>query len=776
MVDNKRKISTTHSRSEAQHAKRQRVSRACDQCRLAREKCDGIQPACFTCASSNRACSYTASPKKRGIQPGYIRTLELALAWSFGNVPGAEDGLKQALQDAKTQGVLSGKDVEGSTRLHRKWRRSWICKGIDRLLSGANLDDDDHPFDEPDAVTDDDEDDTQMPLSAVAETNLLTPVSQPANASNVRSDAYSQADKAAPNVIADNRFAPGGTTKLKVPDNIWRLFDIYFNYTHSWLPIVEKHDILKMTYSYPHEGFEVSATFPGSGEHALLWSILALASIQETFVAGISQTSPAATSTYTPGELLRISEYLTCRKHDHIELGHAQALLLQSLIQIASSKFDVAWILLGQAIRMTLLLDTAFLSGGFQPQRPSDQTNMRIKHVLLGCFVLETLLSAQVGKSPMLDHSHLGRLVPLPENSLEEWHPWEGCVGFGSQTPVRSFARMPSHSLSIFNQLSKLLGILSEHLARHGVRAGANDSTILPQLDQWLVLLPPDCMLNLDLNPQFTPQKLSLHLVLQCIAISFGQPHEQQFAATEIIGLFERFKLLFGDAALPPYFPLLLSLVARSGGGGQLPADAHRSIEGKISILNDIWTIHGEKQQLESSTTPTPHLPSASKSDNPLSTRAGTGPNVSGPQASVESRWIGIPFASPSSTGLTHQFSGQNLIDTSNVAGTNSVSRDNSAIQSALPTDMDYVDTNQLHRYSSGGSLDLDALFDDLDGPERANAQPQFMQNLGFAPGADLTDILASDYGQFDPLLTAYMSGNALALQTGDPSRIFDAS
>jgi hypothetical protein len=48
------------------------------------------------------------------------------------------------------------------------------------------------------------------------------------------------------------------------------------------------------------------------------------------------------------------------------------------------------------------------------------------------------------------------------------------------------------------------------------------------------------------------------------------------------------------------------------------------------------------------------------------------------------------------------------------------------------------------------------------------------MQNLGFAPGADLTDILTSDYGQFDPLLTAYMSGNALALQSNETGGIFD--
>jgi hypothetical protein len=50
----------------AQRAKRVRVSRACDQCRAGREKCDGGQPACHTCESQHRVCSYNEQPKKRG--------------------------------------------------------------------------------------------------------------------------------------------------------------------------------------------------------------------------------------------------------------------------------------------------------------------------------------------------------------------------------------------------------------------------------------------------------------------------------------------------------------------------------------------------------------------------------------------------------------------------------------------------------------------------------------------------------------------------------------
>jgi hypothetical protein len=70
----------------------------------------------------------------------------------------------------------------------------------------------------------------------------------------------------------------------------------------------------------------------------------------------------------------------------------------------------------------------------------------------------------------------------------------------------------------------------------------------------------------------------------------------------------------------------------------------------------------------------------------------------------------------------------------------------------------DYQDLS-LDAYNPGATMDLDAFFDELaslDGAENHENQPQFMQNLGFAPDADLTDVLASDYGQFDPLLSAF--------------------
>ncbi|ANB14049.1 transcriptional activator xlnR [Sugiyamaella lignohabitans] len=49
----------------SQNSKRARISRACDQCRASRTKCDGVQP-CKRCSALSKSCEYFLQRKKRG--------------------------------------------------------------------------------------------------------------------------------------------------------------------------------------------------------------------------------------------------------------------------------------------------------------------------------------------------------------------------------------------------------------------------------------------------------------------------------------------------------------------------------------------------------------------------------------------------------------------------------------------------------------------------------------------------------------------------------------
>jgi hypothetical protein len=137
----KRAASRGEAAATAQKAKRVRVSRACDQCRAGREKCDGAQPSCQTCDAQRRSCTYHEQPKKRGIQPNYIRTLELTLAWIFASFPESEKHISTLLPNAdhRAHQLIAWKDAVPAEALHTSWRHGIVCRQIDQLLSGADI-------------------------------------------------------------------------------------------------------------------------------------------------------------------------------------------------------------------------------------------------------------------------------------------------------------------------------------------------------------------------------------------------------------------------------------------------------------------------------------------------------------------------------------------------------------------------------------------------------------------------------------------------------------
>ncbi|OAJ37769.1 hypothetical protein BDEG_21761 [Batrachochytrium dendrobatidis JEL423] len=64
------------SRENRRHAKRQRVTQACDNCNRKKIKCDGVFPMCTHCSSIGKECTYVRVTKKRGPKAGFIEELE----------------------------------------------------------------------------------------------------------------------------------------------------------------------------------------------------------------------------------------------------------------------------------------------------------------------------------------------------------------------------------------------------------------------------------------------------------------------------------------------------------------------------------------------------------------------------------------------------------------------------------------------------------------------------------------------------------------------------
>jgi hypothetical protein len=117
--------------------KRLRVSRACEQCRSKKIKCDGIQPTCTPCASQSIRCTYGASPKKRGLAPGSVsaldRTVKLlqrVLGLLLVSVKGADHALV-ALVQQHAKALLE--DAEDGQRLTKRWKEGIVLSTLQSL-------------------------------------------------------------------------------------------------------------------------------------------------------------------------------------------------------------------------------------------------------------------------------------------------------------------------------------------------------------------------------------------------------------------------------------------------------------------------------------------------------------------------------------------------------------------------------------------------------------------------------------------------------------------
>ncbi|KAL1893701.1 hypothetical protein Cpir12675_004001 [Ceratocystis pirilliformis] len=438
-------------------AKRQRVSRACDQCRSAREKCDGVQPKCFSCVFLHRQCTYNVAPKKRGVQTGLIRTLESALVWVFDKFPGSEAALNDLLaQDIGRQTLLAqGRGNEAGNKLHKKWQKSRTHREIDRLLSGKE----DTTAPRPDGEEESESGTEQDPVAAGSE-----------SANQSTNDPSS----AKPHTDAARRY--------HVPADAPRLLHIFFSYTHCWLPIVDKPRILDLGSTYAGQ--------PTSVKDLELWCALAVACFQDpaaqnnTKASEIYATALSLLPVIGEGDAFqrnpkvhhepdsRDSQKELDQDEDEEEqcLRNANGLLLLSLVSFGRDNASIASLLVGIAVRIVLRLHGLDKPPAQPNHLSTSLTILRKVKTTMACFILDTLVSLRLGQPPHMTPDCLENVYPLPEDGTDEWDMWEPIPEFSTTPDAPSTTNisanqsppMPVQSLSSLNQLCRFFQILSQ--------------------------------------------------------------------------------------------------------------------------------------------------------------------------------------------------------------------------------------------------------------------------------------------------------------------------
>lgn len=517
---------------------RKRVSQACDRCRSRKDKCDGAKPICSTCAAQGQICSYDPSTKKRGLPEGYVRGLEKLWGLSIREVSSIEDRVLDLLggENSAPSDELSRtwNDQGGNETLLETWRKSKISKELERLLPLLELSEDktgkrkrqESLVGRPDAVADALRESIDPKLSA--------------------SDIFSKHPTESTN--GSNKHS------IELPARAWHLLDIYFSYTHCWFPIVEKHDLLRVSYQYSSGAPDLSGY--GSGDHAALWAILAYSDYQQEIVA---RNSKAPTDLDTIGKELIYSHARSLIPNEEgvFEIGHVQALLILTLLNMGLDRWSRAWLLVGQAVRIAIEL-------GLDKPPSKDGRKSRSKHVFLGCFALDTLVAARLERRPHLQIEDIRRIGKIEEDGLEEWDPWTDCLGI-RRGSVSTGPRGPVSVLSTFNHLIKILSGLNEVIQDPSTDA----NMVLAELTSFWTAGKGKPAASLP-AASFLPHHYHLNLSFISVIASLrrrvqDKPFVKTTALREAAELLQKYSRDFGLLIVPPTIDCFFKCIVGAG-------------------------------------------------------------------------------------------------------------------------------------------------------------------------------------------------------------------
>ncbi|KAL1865791.1 hypothetical protein VTK73DRAFT_5062 [Phialemonium thermophilum] len=482
------------SSEEGPSRKRVRVSRACDACRRRKERCDGAQPSCQRCAAVGRPCSYNPF-RKRGLRTGYVKGTEVLLGLLICSYEDAEDLILSVLQHGCRSQTRSPVAVTSaaptSTSLLDTWRKSAALERLQKALVTSDLEEDEEFYlqnlderltsafnalprqNENENTT---ERERQLPRSetAIDDDPLIERVTPPTS------------NPPGGPVQAVKRHEPRHTTsagdELILPNDWPRLLEIYLSSTHSWFPVIPKHVLLRTASLLASKCGDSSnwglQESPTGGEVFSLWASLALASRQlpePKVIQDTSTNAPAATgdrtSDLTSDQIYTLARRIATQDPESYDVGHVHGFLILTLIDISRSRLEEAWFWVGRAVYTAVSLGLLpSVSQETSSDGPCDGSGKRL---LLGCFILDTLVSASLGRRPYMNWSDLQRAGDVPLDGLEEWEPWRPVLDPVAETPTYQNLGAPGRVFSVFHHFGYLVGLLNKlyHLRFDGAAA-----------------------------------------------------------------------------------------------------------------------------------------------------------------------------------------------------------------------------------------------------------------------------------------------------------------
>lgn len=701
--------------------KRRRVSLACDACRTARERCDGGRPQCGRCVSQSRSCSYTPTSKKRGIQSGYLRAIELSLAWLLEKTPDNEEALHQLLvkDDGKDGANILMSKGKSANKLHKRWSKcrvhtqleSLLCQGGAPKVEASNTED---------SETDDD---------TVAENTDL--IAEPSASPQITdSGTFDQAFS-----LKELKSIKQRATRL--PPNYRHLLNIYFSYTHCWFPILDREEIFATA--------AICESQDGSASHyprkdsipssklAVLWSSIAVAAFQDAH----SSAPLISEGAVSPTDIFSIARSLIPQEEDHFDVSGIQASLVHAIILIGRENMLAASLITGKALR--LISHLRIVNG--------DGQKSVLDKLAAACNLIEVLTSICIRQpSRMLDMRNLQLTDPSTLGFTDSFSP---AYGFGKLSLNPDSARPQIPPLFALDQLSRFAQILSTHATEK-----------LHPDDPGKVITVGDLVSSLD--PQFsfcnsviageaTPMVPSAFLIQAMFLAATVElvPGQRSSLTSNFLEVVESSISNFGACGTPPVIVALFSLVQQKG------------------IIDKMLTSDTNRWNLALNTIKTVWLPDeAAKNAISPKTSTSISGNSWGDISGLKPLGQDNPMSYHEETPTRPFRQGYGLFPTeAHIPPSGQVYMENqhkySPVQPPPNLGMQFLPTligtmQPVSRIAQPGeshsnAVDYDAILEELGNIDYADSSiemdPQFMMNLGFAPGCTLEELFHADSG-----------------------------
>lgn len=537
--------------------KRQRVSHACSGCRRARERCDGQRPTCGPCSAQNRACLYRPSAKKRGIPAGYLRTVEVSLEYILERHPEIEEELYQQLVSQSS----SLKTRTGRRELHQRWGEGRVRRLIqqtDGLMALA-----DHTSRDATEATDT-EGDAGQGLSS--DLQLYLQLNSPLGAQS------------------------RPPTNAHLPSNWRRLVDIYFTYTHCWLPILSRDEIMSTAAAVPPEGIALHPTVELPSTYAELWAVFALASFQDA-----ASLSPSNDHHLPPKKVYSIARDMIPPEDKKFEIPHLRALIIHSVVLVGQGAGLAAWMLVGTTVRLALHMRRRHeLERGGAGSDPCFKSAITL--CFSACLMLNTITSACLNQPTFLNvdvEEVRTALESMAEFAVDD--SWDPVPGVSAQ-PTGTLRTNP---LKNFKQLCRFTQILSASLDTEGKSSKNKQCSVSPE----------DLLRSLDVDFSFcnslifgscTPSEPSafvLHttFIVSTIYIVSGFKASLLSSLMDVV---ESCVSVLGACVTPPIVVGLLGIARRFGHMESMPDSERARMVMVIDALRNVWRPEALRQGL----------------------------------------------------------------------------------------------------------------------------------------------------------------------------------